>query len=289
MIFLEAVIQGILLGGLYAAIALGLSLIFGIMNILNLAHGAFIVLGAYTAYVLQVTFGLNALASLPVAAVVGFVLGWLIYRWGGLVRLAQGPAFMAVVFTFGLDLVIVNTLANRFETTLRTINTPEFMQQTWQVFGAYITASRLYVAMAAVLLTLLLNWWIQSTRTGRAIRAVRQDREIAALNGVDVVSTYALTFGVGTSVAAISGVFVAFTAPISPETGVSYLVGAFAVAIIGGLGNIRSVIFAGVLYGVTINVSSVAFGAGVGAAIAFALLLVVLLVKPQGLFGSAYY
>lgn len=289
MIYFEAAVHGLLLGGLFAAVALGLSLIFGIMNILNLAHGAFIAVGAYVVYVSQTTLGIHPLLSLPLGVLVGFVAGYLIYRWGGTARVARGPVFMVVVYTFGLELIVVNSLAYRYETTSRIVNMPSFMQQTWSILGMRIPAARLYVAIAAVLVTLLINWWIQHTKSGRSVRAVRQDREMAAMNGVDILNTYALTFGIGTAVTALAGVLVSYTAPISPQTGVDYLVAAFAVAIIGGLGNINSIIPAGFLYGVAINVTSVAFGAGIGASITFLLLLIVLLIRPQGLFGSEYY
>lgn len=289
MLYVDAIVQGVLLGLLFAAVALGLSLIFGIMNILNLAHGAFMVFGAYVVYAMQVSFGINPLLALPVAAVLGFIGGWALYRWGGIARVARGPVFMVVVYTFGLDLIIVNALAYRYETTYRIIETPAFLRDTWQVLGIRVPAGRVYVAVLAVALILFVNWWIRNTTSGRSVRAVRQDRDIAAMNGVNVTNTYALTFAIGMAVTALSGVFVSYIAPISTQTGIDYLVAAFAVAIIGGLGNIASIIPAGLLYGIAINVTSVIFGAGIGAALTFLLLFVVLLVRPQGLFGSEYY
>ena len=111
LIYLGAIVDGILLGGLFAGVAVGLSLVFGIANLLNLAHGAFIVLGAYTALALQQALGLHIFVAAPIAAAIAFMIGWSIYRWGGLARIMQAPILMVIVFTFGLDLVIVHGIA----------------------------------------------------------------------------------------------------------------------------------------------------------------------------------
>lgn len=289
MIYLGAIVDEVLLGGLFAGVAVGLSLVFGIANLLNLAHGAFIVLGAYTALALQQALGLHIIASAPIAAAIAFVIGWSIYRWGGLARIIQAPILMVIVFTFGLDLVIVHGIAFAFGAQSQSIRVPDFVNDVWVFGDVIVPASRFYTAIAGVLLAFGVDWILRYTKLGRAIRATRQDREMAGLNGVDVGRVYAATFGIGAATAALAGVLIALGQPITTDISIHYLLIAFAVAIIGGFGRIDAVVIGGILYGVLLSVAQLSLGEGLGNAAALGLLFALLLVRPQGLVGSQYY
>jgi branched-chain amino acid transport system permease protein len=289
VIYLGAVVDGFLLGGLFAGVAVGFSLVFGIANLLNLAHGAFIVLGAYIILALQQALGMNIFVAAPISAAIAFLLGWSIYRWGGLAMIIRAPLLMVIVFTFGLNLVIVHGIGFAFGARSQSIRVPDFINDVW-VFGSVIVpVSRFYAAIAGVLLAFGVDWVLRFTKLGRAIRATRQDREMAGLNGVDVNKIYAATVGIGAATAAFAGALIAVGQPITPDMSIHYLLISFAVAIIGGFGRIDAVIMGGVVYGMLLGVAQVGLGEGLGNAAALALLFVLLLVRPYGLFGSQYY
>jgi branched-chain amino acid transport system permease protein len=289
VIYLGAVVDGMLLGALFAGVGVGLSLVFGIANILNLAHGAFVVIGAYAVLALQQRLGLNLFLAVPLAVAFAFALGWAVYLWGGLARIIEGPMLMVVVFTFGLDLLLVHGAAFFYGAQSQAISVPSPLQSVWVLGDVIVPANRLVAGLAGVLLALGVDWILRFTKLGRAIRATRQDRDMARLNGVDVSYIYAATLGIGAATAALSGFLIAIGQPISPDMSTHYLVIAFAVAIIGGFGRLDAVIVGGVVYGIVLSVMQVWLGEGTGNAAALAFLFAVLLVRPQGLFGSKYY
>lgn len=289
MIYLGAVVDGILLGALFAGVGVGLSLVFGIANLLNLAHGAFVMLGAYAVLLLQQRLGINIFLAAPVGAAFAFALGWSVFRWGGLSRIIEAPLLMVVVFTFGLDLLLVHGIAFTFGAQSQALRVPEALQQVWVFGDVIIPANRLFAATAGILLAFSVDWILRFTKLGRAIRATRQDRDMAKLNGVDVSYIYAATVGIGGATAALAGFLISLGQPISPDMSIHYLVIAFAVAIIGGFGRIDAVIMGGIVYGVVLSVMQFWLGEGSGNAAALALLFGVLLIRPQGLFGSQYY
>lgn len=289
MIYVGAIADGILLGGLFAGVAVGLSLVFGIANLLNLAHGAFIMLGAYLVFALERRLGINIFIAVPISMAITFALGWAVYLWGGLARLANAPVLMVIVFTFGLDLVLVHGVGMIFGTQSQAFRVPDFINQVWVLGDVILPASRVYGGIAGVLLAFGVDWILRFTKLGRAIRATRQDRQMAALNGVDIAKIYALTVGVGAATAALAGFLIGIGQPITPEMSIHYLIIAFAVAIIGGFGRVDAVIIGGVVYGVLLSVLQVWLGEGLGSAAALAVLFIVLLVRPQGLRGSQFY
>lgn len=289
MIYVGAIVDGILLGAMFAGVGVGLSLVFGIANLLNLAHGAFVIVGAYVVLSLQQRLGLNIFLAAPIAAAFAFALGWSVYRWGGLARIIEAPVLMVIVFTFGLDLVLVHGIAFIFGAQSQALRVPEAIQTVWVFGDVIIPASRLLAAVGGVLFALGVDWILRFTKLGRAIRATRQDRDMARLNGVDVSYIFAATVGIGGATAALAGFLIAIGQPVSPDMSTHYLVIAFAVAIIGGFGRIDAVVAGGIVYGIVLSVMQVWLGEGLGNAAALAFLFGLLLLRPQGLFGSQYY
>jgi branched-chain amino acid transport system permease protein len=289
VIYVAAIVDGILLGGMFAGVAVGLSLVFGIANLLNLAHGAFIMLGAYIVLTLQRRLGIDIFLAVPIAMAIAFMVGWAVYRWGGLSRLMNAPVLMIIVFTFGLDLVLVHGTGMIFGTQSQGLSIPDFMNQVWVWGDVILPASRVYAGLAGVVLAVGVDWFLRFTRLGRAIRATRQDRQMAGLNGVDIGMVYALTIGLGAATAALAGFLIGIGQPITPDMSIHYLIIAFAVAIIGGFGRVDAVVVGGIVYGVLLSVMQVWLGEGLGNAAALAVLFIVLLVRPQGLLGSQFY
>lgn len=289
MIYVGALVDGLLLGGMFAGVAVGLSLVFGIANLLNVAHGAFIVFGAYLVYALQSWAGLSLFIAVPAAMLASFALGWGIFRWGGLAHISYGPLLMVIVFTFGLHLVMVNAISYFYGAQPRNIQLPRAIFDVWFLGDIIIPVNRVAAAAGGIALTIAMHAILRYTKLGRAIRATRQDREMASANGVDVINIYAVTLGLGCAAAAFAGFLISLGSPIFPEMGMNYLVIAFAVAIIAGFGRIDSVILGGLLYGAVLSVMQVWLSPGLGTAVAFGLLFLLLLIRPQGLFGSQYY
>lgn len=292
MAYVNAVVNGLLVGGLFAGVGVGLSLIFGICNLLNLAHGAFIVVGAYGAFFLQDSVGITPLFGVVIVALAAYALGVAVYRYGGLSRAAhsaQSSPLSVVVFTFGVSLVIVNLVAYHYGGGGRSLDLPGFLGTTWTIGDVVISVSQLVVAVLALAMVAAVDVLIKRTKFGRGIRATRQDAEMASANGVDVPKAYARTFGLGCAATAVAGILITFTQPFGGGMDIHFLLIAFAVVLIGGLGRVDAVVAGGVVYGVLLSVLSVWLGSTYGMAATFALLLVLLLVRPQGILGSEYY
>jgi branched-chain amino acid transport system permease protein len=289
MIYLGALVDGLLLGGMFAGIAVGLSLVFGVANLLNVAHGAFIVLGVFLIYALQMGAGLSLWIAVPLAMLANLAFGWVIYRFGGLARISNGPLLMVIVFTFGLHLVIANSLGYVYGAQPRNLDLPRAIFDVWFLGDIIIPVNRVAAAVGGLALTIGVHLLLKYTKLGRAVRATRLDRQMASANGIDVINIYGITVGIGAAAAAFAGFLIALGAPIYPEMGMNYLVIAFAVAIIAGFGRIDAVILGGLLYGAVLSVMQVWLSPGLGTAVAFGMLFLLLLVRPQGLFGSKFY
>lgn len=268
---------------------MGLSLIFGVMSLLNLAYGGFILFGLTSAYGLGAWLGLNGLEALPIVAVAGFVVGFMLYRYLGLHRVARRSLIMVVVFTFGLDVLIAGIISIALPGTGYSLAAPYFMASILTLGPVTVPSVAVWTAGGAILLVVAVDRGLRYTEAGRRIRAARQNPVMAGLNGINITNAYSQTFGIGTAVACIAGVLIGLTQPFSVGTDPQYLVIAFAVTVIGGLGQIYGVLLAGLLYGGIEGALTVAIGPTWGDVAAFGLLLVVLLVRPLGLAGSRYY
>jgi len=286
-IILQAVINGLLLGGIYAVVALGFSLVWGVMNVINVSHGAFVMLGAFATYWLFVLFGLDPFVGAPLAMVALFVVGYAIQKY--VINLVvRAPIYMTLILTFGLDLLIVNLGLIAWSADFRSVNTA-YAGQGLVLGPLVIPYARAGTLLLALLASAALFAFMDRTRTGNAIRATRMDLEAAEGVGVRIDRIYALTFAIGAALAGLAGGLISATLPITPIMGLTYTGKAFVVTALGGLGNMGGALVGGIVLGLAETLGATVFGPGYQDAIGYVLLVLILVVRPAGLLGRAYY
>ena len=286
MLTLQVVLSGILLGGLYACMAIGFSIVWGVTNIINLAHGSMIIIGAYITWLLWSTFGIDPFLLIPVAGAALFVIGYALYRFL-LHRVAATSLFMTLILTFGLDRVLVNINLELFSADVRGI-TLEYSGYALDLGGIRLPYIRIAVFCMALLLTFMLHLFMNHTRTGQSIRATSQNMRAASVLGIDTARVYAITFGIGAAMAGAAGSLIAMLYSFTPVTGDSLTMKAFVIVVLGGLGSMHGAIVAGIVLGVAENIVSGMVAPGYRDAVSFFLLLVILMVRPRGIFGNRY-
>ncbi|CAN5309875.1 branched-chain amino acid ABC transporter permease [soil metagenome] len=283
MLAAQVLINALVLGCLYACIAIGFSLVWGVLNVINLIHGSFIVLGAYLAWGLYQSLHISPWYALVVAASAFFVLGYVIQRLI-LNRVITAPVLVTLTLTFGLDLILNNAMIYYFKADYRKLTLTPPMGSI-SLFDVVVPIDRLIATAAALALTGVLYLILRRLRVGRAIVAVRLDRDAAKLMGVDVNSIYAIAFGLGAALAGCAGVLMALIFPISPLTSTAYLGKAFVVCVLGGLGSVSGALAGGILLALIEGIGSTLIGPAHATTLSFALLIVFLIVRPQGLLG----
>jgi branched-chain amino acid transport system permease protein len=283
---LQVILSGVLLGGLYACMAIGFSIIWGVTNLINLAHGSMIIIGAYITWALWTRFGVDPFLLVPVAASALFVFGFLLYRVL-LHRVAKASLFMTLILTFGLDRVLVNINLALFSADVRAITLP-YADRVLELGEIRLPYIRIAAFCVALLLTLLLHLFMNHTRTGQAIRATGQNVRAANVLGIDTQRIYATTFGIGAAMAGAAGALIAMLYSFTPVTGDSLTMKAFVIVVLGGLGSMHGAIIAGIVLGVAENIVSGLVAPGYRDAVSFVLVLAILLIRPRGLFGNRY-
>jgi len=283
MLAAQVLINALVLGCLYACIAIGFSLVWGVLNVINLIHGSFIVLGAYLAWGLYQSLHIAPWYALLIAAPAFFVLGYVIQRLI-LNRVITAPVLVTLTLTFGLDLILNNAMIYYFKADYRKLTLTPPMGSV-SLFDVVVPVDRLIATASALALTLVLYLILRRLRVGRAIVAVRLDRDAARLMGVDVNSIYAIAFGLGAALAGCAGVLMALIFPISPLTSTAYLGKAFVVCVLGGLGSVSGALAGGILLALIEGIGSTLIGPAHATTLSFALLIVFLIVRPQGLLG----
>jgi branched-chain amino acid transport system permease protein len=282
-LLVQVLVNGVLLGGFYAIMALGLALVWGVLNIVNLAHGAFIMLGAYLSWYLYQYGGIDPFIGLPLNAVVMFALGYAMQR-GLLNLIARAPMFNTLLITFGIEVVLTYLAQLAFTADFRTINPPYAGDNI--TFGPIVVPNvRLFAFGAAIILTLTMWVFLLRTRLGRAIRATAQNLVAARLYGVEPRHLYAITFGIGIGLAGAAGALYGVTSQINPYIGASLTAKSFAISIIGGLENPLGVIVGGLALGIIESLALLYIGATFGDVATFGVLVLVLIVRPTGLLG----
>lgn len=293
-LLLQDLVNGILAGGILAVVALGFSLVWGIMNIINLAHGAFIMLGAYLTYQLFASFHLDPFLSLPISFVVLFAAGYVLQRY--LINLVvRAPILTTFLLTFGLSLLFVNLALIVWTGDQRGLAT-SYAGSNFTVAGVTVPWVKLYTLLAALAITGILQLWLTRSKTGRAIRATSMDIGAAQLSGVRVADIYATVYGLGAGLAGVAGTLIAMSYPINPNMGEPFLIKAFVVCVLGGLGSVQGALIGGLTYGIveafatqydhTFGTQHIS-GSGLQDAIALLVLLIVLIVRPTGIMGKA--
>ena len=283
--FVQLVILGLLAGGVYVAVGVGFGLVWGVLNIVNLAHGALVIVGAYLTWQLFTALGLDPFLTLPVDAVALFVLGYALQR-GVINRIIRGPLLFTFLLTFGLNLVIINILLLIFGSDFRSV-TPAYSGQGLEFGSVVIPYVRLISLGVAILMSAALALMLNKTRIGLAIQAISADRDAAQLVGIDLRHAYAVTFGLGAACAGVAGGLIAMIQAITPTAGEPYTLQAFVVVILGGLGRVSATVVGGLAFGLVEAFGQSIPGSGsvFANAIAFGLMVLVLVTRPQGLMG----
>jgi len=283
--FTQQIILGLLLGGIYVAVALGFSLVWGILNIVNLAHGALVIVGAYITWLLFDRLHVDPFLSLPVDALALFVLGYALQR-GVINRVIRAPLLFTFLLTFGINLVIVSLVLLIFTADFRSV-TPTYSGNGLHLGGVTIPYIRLGGLAVALLLAGILWAILNRTRIGAAILAVGADRDAAQLVGIDLRHIYALTFAIGAAFAGVAGGIISTSQSLTPTAGDPYTLQSFAVVILGGLGRVSATVVGGLAFGLieVLGQSAPGLGSGYAGAIAFVVLVIVLVVRPRGLLG----
>ncbi|MGH6689429.1 MAG: branched-chain amino acid ABC transporter permease [Gammaproteobacteria bacterium] len=282
---LQHLVNGLVLGGTYALLGIGLTLIFGLMNVVNFAHGEFYTLGAYAGFAALVGLGLPFLAAIPVAIVVGMVLGALCERV--LLRPLRGESIDSVMLVMiGLWIAMQNAELLAWGGVAKSIPHP-FPTAPIVVGYLGIAPLRLFVFVAAILLIVAAHLVIQRTRLGRAMRATFQDPDTAALMGVRIGRIHTATFALGSGLAAAAGALLGPIFLVYPSMGDLASLKAFSVVILGGLGNVAGATFGGLLLGIAEELGAGYISSGYRDAVGFVIIILVLLFRPSGLFARA--
>ncbi len=284
----QLVILGLLAGGVYVAVGIGFGLVWGVLNIVNLAHGALVITGAYLTWQLFNTFGLDPFLSLPLVAVALFAFGYALQR-GVINRIIRAPLLFTFLLTFGVNLVLINVLLFVFKSDFRSVTT-SYSGRGLELGTIVIPYTRLASLAAALLLAAILAFILNRTRTGLAIQAVAADRDAAQLVGIDLRHLYAFTFGLGAACAGVAGGLITLIQAITPTAGEPYTLQAFVVVILGGLGRVSATVVGGLAFGLVevFGQSIPGSGSVFANAIAFGLMVLVLVTRPQGLLGRIH-
>ena len=285
---LQAAAYGVVQGGLLGRVAVGFSLVCGVMNVINLSHGALAVTGAYLAWLLNLHFGLDPFLALPVVAIALFLFGYALQR--GLINLViNAPIFLTLLLTFGLGLVILNSLQLLFNADDRTIET-SYASQSLALSTVNVPYGRLAACGLALAITVGLAAVMTRTRLGHSISATGMDRGAARLMGIRARHVYAITFGISAALAGVAGTMIATVGSFNPTTTPGQLtLDAFVISVLGGLGNMYGALVGGLVLGIAESVGGLVLTGTWVNAIAMAVLILTLIVRPSGLIGKAQY
>jgi branched-chain amino acid transport system permease protein len=285
MAYLQTLVNGIVLGSLYACLAVGFSLVWGVLNVINMLHGSLIVLGGYLTFFAWHSYGIHPLLALPAVALLLYLVGYAIQLLV-INRVISQPVLTTLTLTFGLDLILYNFMTVYYTATPRRVTLD---LGALDLGGIVIPVDRLLGMALALVLTGMLYLVMRRSRLGRAIVAVRMDGAAAALMGIKVSRIYAITFGIGALMAGATGTIFAMVYPVTTNLTGTYLGKAFVVCVIGGLGSVPGALVGGIVLGVIESFSGQFFGPQHSLTVGFLLMLILLVVKPTGLTGVKGY
>ncbi len=283
---IQGLLNGIILGVLYGLIGVGLNVIFGVLRVVNFAHGEFLVLGAYFAFVLMTALGIGPMVSLPLAFVVFFAVGYALY-FVLIPRLSKSddPETSSLLLMFGVSIMLGAIMLLVFEADARSLQLdidPVFLT----VGGLLMPTVRLIALVIALVMIALLAYFLYKTQVGKALRAIIMNRDAVRIVGINAERLSAVAFGLGIGLAAVTGVLVAMVFPsFSPFMGNDYTLIGFIVIVLGGLGHPVGALVGALLFGITEQVSVVFFNPSIATMLGFGLMVGMIFIKPTGLFG----
>jgi branched-chain amino acid transport system permease protein len=283
MLYVQSLINGILMGGIYGLMALGLSLIFGVLRIINFAHGNLMVVGMYITYWLFVLAGLDPYLSLFLSAAFLFLLGFLMQRYI-LNPIVEAPEEMSFLMTLGMGLILQNFLLMVFGPDFHTVDT-SYKLSSIALGDLNIDVAKVYAFGASIAITAVFFSFLQWTETGRAIRAASNNRESAMLMGINVRKIYSVAFAIGAATAGAAGACASTFIPTSQDVGMLFTLTSFVIVIAGGVGTYHGALVGGFLIGIAEELGAVLLSGSMKQVVSFCLLIVILFFRPQGLFG----
>jgi branched-chain amino acid transport system permease protein len=283
MVFIQVLINGLLLGGIYALISIGLTLIFGVIRIINFAHGEFLMISMYISYFSYIILGLNPYLSLvivvPLMFFVGMAADQVIIR-----PIRNAPAYMQVFVTVGLSILLVNLTLFLFTGTYRSLNIP-FAKKLFHIGNLSFSYGRIIIFITAILVSILIYLFLKNTDKGKQIRAISQNRKAAKIVGLNLNKIYMFTFGLGIALAGLAGgllmpIYYAF-----PSVGLYFVLSAFVVVVLGGMGNMMGALLGGLIVGVVDSISGFYIDPALKEVCFFIIFLLILIFRPSGLMG----
>ena len=280
---IQQLVNGLLIGCVYSLIAIGLTLIWGVMNIVNFAHGDFLMLSMFSSFWLYTLWGIDPLLSIPINAVLLFLLGLLIYRFA-VSKVMKGPMLAQLVVTFGVSIFIANTAVLFWTPDFRLIDKP-LLAGTWNFSSVQISVPKVVASVGSVVVSGALILFLQKTRTGKAILATEMNRDSALLMGINTDRVNALSFGIGSALVGIAGGFLAMYYYIYPQVGGLFGTISFAIVALGGFGSISGAFIAGIVVGLVQTLGGYFFDPAYKYALVFFVYLLVVWFRPQGLRG----
>ena len=283
-ILFPSVLNGITTGAVYVLIALGLTLIYGVLHIINFAHGASLMVALYGVYFLKERLGLDPYLALPVVVPLMFVLGYAMQRVV-INRASHGKDENILLVTLGLSIVMENLALLFFKSDTRTIDTA-YTLTTWSIGSAMISLPKLVAFVGALVVSALLLWMVRGTDLGRAIRAVAKEKHGARLMGIDVEHVYAMCFGIGLACLGAAACFLLPAYYVNPQVGNGFVLVAFTIVVLGGMGSFAGALLGGLLIGVVESLGGLYLGESLGQVGIFVIFIAVLLLRPQGFFGA---
>jgi branched-chain amino acid transport system permease protein len=284
-IFMQSLISGILIGGVYALIGIGMTIIFGVMRVINFAHGDLLMLGMYGTFYLFTLFNIDPFVSIVVIIPLMFLYGGFLQKMF-INRILGTLPQNQILLTIGLGLVMSNSVMLAFTSDYKILST-SYSSSSFDILGISISTPLLISFAITTVITVALYWFLLKTDTGQAIRATAQDREAAQLMGINVKRMSMIAFGLGASLAGTAGALISPTYYIFPQVGSTFTLKAFVITVLGGMGSIVGATLGGILIGIAESIGGVYFGAGWKEVVVFVLFLLVLLFKPSGLMGKS--
>ena len=284
LLFLQSLINGLLLGGIYASYSAGFSLIFGVMGVINIFHGEMVMLGAFLTYWIFTFFHIDPFLTIPLSFFSLFLFGYLIQRFV-INRVVEAPPMISYILTFGIHLIIAYAALWIWTADFRTVTT-RYSGFNINMGGIVIPYARLATFIIALMVMAGLYLLLYRSEMGRAIQAAAQDKEIARLMGVNIRKIYAITFGVGAAITGMAGSLISTYFIIFPQMGLPYTIIAFCVVVLGGMGYVPGALWGGLILGVVQSLTATYLNAGLSGAFTFILLFIMLIVRPAGIVGK---